>query len=181
MVSVWVRIGLVLSMLATASGCAYGGRELYLPPDVPAFSGVDEDASEVVLYDLGGDLEFDSASQLRSVLAEVLHEAARERGDDARKVALARFLVTATILEETDGPHWIPVVGLLTLAGATTFHAKVRVAVTIQTSAGEITRTATATDGGSLYASALERAVVLAIQKALTGSTEIAQVEGTPP
>ena len=165
------------------SGCAYGGRDLYLPPEVPAFSSVDVVASEVVLYDLGDDLDIDTAAQLRRAIAEVLEEGARERdgtqGDaSADGRGPARFLVTATILEATEGPHWIPFVGFATLMGATTFHAKVRLAVTIQTAAGRVTGTATAKDGGSLYASVLERTVVLAMQQALTNARRVA--EGGP-
>jgi hypothetical protein len=160
----------IAALLALSSvGCVYTGRDLHLPDAVPAFNRIDVEASELELVDAGADLELDSALAFRARLAEALEQAtAGSNGSEP-----ARFRARIHIKDKNHGPYWVPFVSLAALLGATTEGATVHVSLTLETRSGRVVASAEAEDRGSIYASALDRAIVLAVQRALTTSPKV--------
>ncbi|MEM1029974.1 MAG: hypothetical protein AAF928_00680 [Myxococcota bacterium] len=162
------RLVLLTLSFIWCSGCAYGGRDLYLPPTIPAFSEVDVEASEVVLRDVGEDLSIHRATELRTLVAETLEEANLERADAGSTKGAARFRMVVTIDrgDRMPDPMWL-LMAVPALLGATVDHVEADVTFTLQSADGKVEVAASAKDGGGAYASAAERAIVLAIQKAM--------------
>jgi len=132
---------------------------------VPAFSTIDLDASEVEVRGTGGDLvDANVAKDTRRMIAEALKHSATGGNEPARFRAL---------VESSGGFNglcilWLSYLPIALVAGSTCSHAEVSVDLSFESGGMLNHGVGTASTSGSIYAGAYKRALMLAVQDALT-------------